>query len=67
MNFLQQQFSTAVAKSSSSIAGSTGRCSSAEIFILGNPASVVDAVVVAGGEYGDGDTRLVGRRRFHGT
>jgi hypothetical protein len=48
----------------------TDRCSSAELFILRNPVGVVDggfvdAVVIA--EDGDGATRLVGRRRFHGT
>jgi hypothetical protein len=50
----------------------TDRCSSAELFILRNPVGVVDggvvdAVVIAGGEDGDGAPRLVGRRRFHST
>jgi hypothetical protein len=62
MNFSLQQFGTAVAKSSSSTAESTGRCSSAKLFIRRNPVGVIDAVVVAGGEDGDGATRLVGRR-----
>jgi hypothetical protein len=48
------------------------RCSSAELFILRNPVGVVDggvvdAVVIAGGEDGDGALRLVGRHRFRGT
>jgi hypothetical protein len=50
----------------------TGRCSPTELFILRNPVGiinggVVDPVVITGGEDGDGATRLVGRRRFHGT
>jgi hypothetical protein len=61
MNFSLQQFGSAVAKSSSSTAGSTVRCSSAKLFIRRNPVGVVDAVVVAGGEDGDGATQLVGR------
>jgi hypothetical protein len=36
MNFSLQQSGTAVAKSLSSTAGSTDRCSSAELFILRN-------------------------------
>jgi hypothetical protein len=66
-NFSLQQSGTAVAKMSSSTAMSTDRCSSAEIFIRRNPVGVADAVVVAGGEDGDGASRFVGRRRFHGT
>jgi hypothetical protein len=61
-DFSLQQSGTAVAKISSPTAGSNGRCSSAKLFILRNPVGVVDAVVVAGGEGGDGATRLVGRR-----
>jgi hypothetical protein len=67
MKFSLRQSGTAVAKSSSSTAGSTDRCSSAELFIRRNPVGIVDAVVVAGGEDGDGATRLFGRRRFHNT
>jgi hypothetical protein len=43
------------------------RCSSAELFIRKNPVGVVDAGVDAGGDDGDGASRLIGRRRFHGT
>jgi hypothetical protein len=54
MNFSLQLFGTAVAKSSSSTAGATDRSSSAKLFIRRNSVGVVDAVVVAGGEDGDG-------------
>jgi hypothetical protein len=57
MHFSLQQFGTGVAKSSSSMAGSTDRCSSAKLFIRRNPVGGGDAVVVAGGEVGDGATR----------
>jgi hypothetical protein len=67
MNFSLQQFGTAVAKSSSSTAVPTAWCSSADIYFRRNPVGVVDAVIVADGEDGDGATRFVGRRRFHGT
>jgi hypothetical protein len=60
MNFGPQQWGAAVLKSSSCTAGSNDKCSSAGLFIRGNPVGVANADFVTGGVDGDGATDLSG-------